>query len=81
MSETGGQSPFELCRTGIEADGSEDRSAAVVRAITTLVTGPPTLPGFDFADLVDAFTGGGRAVFGEGEAEGPDRAIRARTAR
>jgi cell division GTPase FtsZ len=54
-----------------------DRIAAAVRAITTLVTGPPTLPGFDFAFLVDAFTGGGCAVFGEGEAEGPDRAIRA----
>lgn len=51
--------------------------AAVVRAITTLVTAPPTIVGFDFVFLLEAFTGGGRAVFGEGEAEGPDRAIRA----
>jgi hypothetical protein len=40
-------------------------------------TGPPNLIGFDFVLFLDAFTGGGRAVFGEGEAEGPDRAIRA----
>jgi cell division protein FtsZ len=51
--------------------------AATIRAITSLVTGPPNLIGFDMADLRAAFKGGGRAVFGEGEAEGPDRAIRA----
>jgi cell division protein FtsZ len=56
---------------------TDDRTAAAVRAITTLVTGPPTFPAFDFAELVAVFTEGGPAIFGEGEAEGPDRAIRA----
>jgi len=51
--------------------------AAAIRAITGLVTGPPNLIGFDFVFFRDAFIDGGRAVFGEGEAEGPDRAIRA----
>jgi len=54
-----------------------DDIAAVIRAITELVTDPPNLIGFDFADLRTAFIGGGRAVFAQGEAEGPDRARRA----
>ena len=74
MSEAEDRSPFELCRTSTD---DEDRTTAVIRAITSLVTGPPNLIGFDFADLRDAFMDGGRAVFGEGEAKGPDRAIRA----
>ena len=53
------------------------RIAAVIRAITTLVTGPPTLPCFDFVDLGVFVKERGRAYFGEGEAEGPDRAISA----
>jgi cell division protein FtsZ len=41
------------------------------------VTGPPNLIGFDFADLRAGLIEGGLAVFGQGEASGPDRAIRA----
>jgi hypothetical protein len=48
-----------------------------LQAITGLVTGPPNLVGFDFVFLRDAFIDGGPAVFGQGEAEGPDRASRA----
>ena len=58
-------------------DPAHDAIAAAIRAITGQVTGPPNLIGFDFVDLRTAFIGGGLAVFGEGEAEGPDRAIRA----
>jgi cell division protein FtsZ len=64
---------------------AHDAIAAAIRAITGLVTGPPNLIGFDFADLRLALhraepapaKAGGRAVFGQGEAEGPDRARRA----
>lgn len=66
------------------ADPAHDRITAILAAITGLVTGPPNLIGFDIADLraaliepAPAKAGGGRAVFGQGEAEGPDHAIRA----
>ena len=58
-------------------DPAHDRITAILAAITTLVTAPPNLIGFDIVFFRDAFIDGGRAVFGEGEAEGPDRAIRA----
>jgi cell division GTPase FtsZ len=51
--------------------------AAVIRAVSGLVTGEPNLVGFDFADLRLALKDGGSAVFGQGEAAGPDRATRA----
>jgi len=51
--------------------------AAAIKAMTVLVTNPPNLIGFDFADLRAALIDGGRAVFGEGEASGPDRALKA----
>jgi cell division protein FtsZ len=54
-----------------------DRITAIIAAITGLVTGPPNLIGFDFADLRAGLIEGGLAVFGQGEASGPDRAIRA----
>jgi cell division protein FtsZ len=59
------------------ADPAHDRIAAAIRAISALVTSPPNLVGFDFADLREALLNKGRAVFGEGEASGPDRAIKA----
>ena len=58
-------------------DPAHDAIAAVIRAITGLVTGPPNLIGLDFADLRLALLNQGRAVFGQSEAEGPDRARRA----
>jgi cell division protein FtsZ len=58
-------------------DRAHDRVTAILAAITGLVTGPPNLIGFDVADLRDALIDGGRAVFGQGEADGPDRARRA----
>jgi cell division protein FtsZ len=58
-------------------DPAHDDIAAAIRAITGLVTGPPNIIGFDFADLRFALLHQGRAVFGQGEAEGPDRARRA----
>jgi cell division protein FtsZ len=58
-------------------DPAHDAIAATIRAITALVTGPPGLIGFDFADLRCALIEQGRAAFGQGEAEGPDRARRA----
>ena len=45
-------------------DPAHDQIAAVIRAITALVTGTPNLIGFDFADLRVALIGRGRAVFG-----------------
>jgi len=71
-------------------DPAHDEIAAVIRAVSGLVTGEPNLVGFDFADLRLALhrsepappgggreKAGGRAVFGQGEAAGPDRARRA----
>jgi len=58
-------------------DPAHDEIAAVIRATTSLVTNEPNLVGFDFADLRMALKDGGRAVFGQGEAAGPDRARRA----
>jgi cell division protein FtsZ len=58
-------------------DPAHDRIAAIVKALSELVTQPPTLIGFDFADLRDALHDKGRAVFGQGEASGENRAIRA----
>ena len=58
-------------------DPAHDEIAAVIRAMTGLVTGPPNLICFDFVDLGVFVMERGRAYFGEGEAEGPDRAIRA----
>ena len=58
-------------------DPAHDRITAILAAITGLVTGPPNLVGFDFADLRAGLINGGLAVFGQGEASGPDRAIRA----
>jgi hypothetical protein len=43
-------------------DPAHDEIAALIRAITGLVTGPPNLIGFDFADLRHALRGLGRAV-------------------
>ena len=56
---------------------AHDRIAAIIAAITGLVTGPPNLVGFDFADLRAGLIDGGCAVFGQGEASGPGRAVRA----
>jgi cell division protein FtsZ len=61
----------------LKLDPAHDAIAAAIRAITALVTGPPNLIGFDFADLRLALFEQGRAVFGQGEADGPDRARRA----
>ena len=58
-------------------DPALNEIAAVIRATTSLVTNEPNLIGFDFADLRAALIDGGRAVFGEGEASGPDRALKA----
>lgn len=43
-------------------DPAHDDVAAAIRAITGLVTGPPNLIGFDFADLRLALFEQGRAV-------------------
>ncbi len=56
---------------------THDEITAVIRATTSLVTNEPNLVGFDFADLRLALHRQGSAVFGEGEAAGPDRARRA----
>ena len=58
-------------------DPTLDRMAAIVKAVSELVTQPPTLVGFDFADLRYALHDRGRAVFGQGEASGENRAVRA----
>jgi len=58
-------------------DPALDEIAAVIRAVSGLVTGELNLVGFDFANLRDALHRQGNAVFGQGEAAGPDRARRA----
>ena len=58
-------------------DPAHDRITAILAAITGLVTGEPTIPCVDIVDLRHVLVDAGRAVFGQGEAEGPDRAIRA----
>jgi len=61
----------------IEEDLAQASVAAAIRAITELVTGEPTIPCVDIVDLRHVLVEAGRAVFGQGEAEGPDRARRA----
>jgi cell division GTPase FtsZ len=58
-------------------DPAHDRVTTILAAITELVTGEPTIPCVDIVDLRHVLVEAGRAVFGQGEAEGPDRAIRA----
>ena len=59
-------------------DPAHDRIAAAIRAITDLVTTePPSIPCIDLVDLRHVLVDAGCAVCGQGEAEGPDRAIRA----
>ena len=58
-------------------DPAHDRMAAIIKAVSELVTQPPTVIGFDFADLRAALHDKGRAVFGQGEASGENRAVRA----
>lgn len=61
-----------------KGDPAHDRIAAAIRAITDLVTAePPPIPCVDIVDLRHVLFDAGSAVFGQGEAEGPDRAIRA----
>ena len=48
-------------------------AAAVIKAITALVTGPPNLVGFDFADLRLPCIDRAAPCSGQGEAAGPDR--------
>jgi cell division GTPase FtsZ len=57
-------------------DPTLDRVAAVVRAIVTML---PKRPGgsADLSDLQLVLQHGGKAAFGEGEADGPNRATRA----
>ena len=58
-------------------DPAHDRIAAIIKAVSELVTQPPTLLGFDFADLRQGLVDKGLALFGKGEATGENRAIRA----
>ena len=51
-------------------DPGIDQIAQAVRAIATLVT-QRNLVGFDFCDLRAALSGGGRAVFCEGQSASP----------
>jgi hypothetical protein len=61
----------------LKPDPALDRITAAIRAITELVTGEPPIPCVDIVDLRHVLVDAGCAVFGQGEAEGPDRAIRA----
>ena len=70
------EDPFELTRPAATQIGSPDPVTASVRAISDLLT-IVTLIGIDFCDVRTVLDGGGRAVCGVGEAEGPNRAIRA----
>ena len=58
-------------------DPAHDRIAAIVKAVTELVTRPPTLLGFDFADLRQGLVDQGPGVFGQGGASCENRAVRA----
>jgi cell division GTPase FtsZ len=58
-------------------DPAHDRITAILAAITELVTGEPSIPCVDIVDLRHVLVDTGRAVFGQAEADGPDRAIRA----
>ena len=50
---------------------------AIVRSLTEHLAQQPALPGLDVADLRTALANGGRGYFGQAEASGPDRAVRA----
>jgi cell division GTPase FtsZ len=63
--------------SGHAARPTLDRITAIMAALLGPVTGPLDLIGFDFADLRAGLIEGGLTVFGQGEASGPDRAIRA----
>ena len=71
------EKPLPLRCPAMPPDPPLDRITAIMAALLGPVTGPPDLIGFDFADLRAGLIEGGLAVFGQGEASGPDRAIRA----
>lgn len=58
-------------------DPALDLVAAIVRSIAEPLTQQPRLPALDPADVRSVLLNGGRAVFGQGEAEGENRAVAA----
>ena len=58
-------------------DPAHDRITAVIWAITALLIDEHTIPCVDLVDLRHVLVDAGCAVCGQGEAEGPGRAIRA----
>ncbi len=50
---------------------------AIVRSLTEHLAQQPALPVLDIADLRTGLVNGGRGYFGQAEASGPDRAVRA----
>ena len=50
---------------------------AIIRSLTQHLAQQPALPGLDVADLRTGLADGGRGYFGQAEASGPGRAIRA----
>ena len=51
--------------------------AAIVRSLTEHLAQQPSLVGLDVADIRACLKDGGRAAFGQAEAEGQDRALHA----
>ncbi len=78
MSDEENDPPQQTPEAGQASDDpAHDRIAAIIKAVSELVTQPPTLLGFDFADLRQGLVDEGLAPFGEGEATGENRATHA----
>lgn len=58
-------------------DQPADPAYLFVRSLTEHLAQQPALPGLDIADLRTALANGGRGYFGQAEASGPNRAIKA----
>jgi hypothetical protein len=58
-------------------DQALDRITAIIRSLTSHLAQQPAIPCLDIADIRTGLLNGGRAYFGKGEAEGPDRAVKA----
>jgi cell division GTPase FtsZ len=64
----------------LQPDPAHMLAAQIIRSLTEHLAQQPALPALDIADLRSGLLDGGRGYFGQAEASGPDRALKAAAA-